>query len=490
MFRAGNDIRCSGPSASADGPLGEIDLIKKPLIALLAIALLSAAAHAVFVLPDEITVAGRVDEGGVLRTDVVQDGVETIGVNAPVIARTGAASVSVTQGGTYTELGATCVDAEDDNIVVPAPVFVPALNTAVIGTYVATYTCTDSGGLTDTAQRIVTVGVSAYAGFGPQSSTKAAEWGFDFVEEFDGLADWNQSSAGRLGNRFDDTALALMPKLADGSTSAWGYFSLWGSPTGQPHNWIGTTQSGTRQVWRGTKSASIDIGETALVPSRLGLYFGATGYKDFSVFYMVYIPKNSYPTSYIDDGPSGALQGIGVYTEGEPYTYYNSWKFNTFNTECNSTRCPSGTYGSQHLVPHIKQFNYTPTGLIIQAENGPGDEVERATDVSTFILNPYMGQWFGVEFRINNNDTDTAYTLDIWVYDQAGNSTHTMQAKTFSLDQAAPGFSWDNFWFGGNNSNSWAWGPTMVSHYYVDDFIIDSGSKGRIGPRYFAEINN
>jgi len=450
--------------------------------------LFSAIVQAAFVLPAEITVSGRVDNDGVLRPDVVQDGIETIGVNAPVITRTGNASVTVTQGGSYTELGATCFDEEDDNIVVPAPVFVPALNAAAVGTYVATYTCTDSGGLTDTTQRVVSVGVSAYAGFGPQSSTKSTEWGFDFVEEFDGLADWNQSSAGRLGNRFDDTALALMPKLANGSTSAWGYFSLWGSPTAQPHNWIGTTQSGTRQVWRGTKSAAIDIGSTAKGPSRLGLFFGATGYKDFSVFYMVWIPKNTYPTSYTPGGT--ALQGIGVYTEGQPYTYYNSWKFNTFNMECNAARCPDLTYGLHHTVPHIKQYNYTPTGLIIQNENGGGDQVGRAIDAGNFTLDSYMGQWWGVEFRINNNDTDTLYDVDMWVYDQNGNSTHTMRGQTFSITPEAQGGSWDHFLFGGNNSNAWEWGPTMSSFYYVDDFIIDSGSKGRIGPRYFSEINN
>ena len=39
--------------------------------------------------------------------------------------------------------------------------------------------------------------------------------------------------------------------------------------------------------------------------------------------------------------------------------------------------------------------------------------------------------------------------------------------------------------FGGNNSNTYSWGPTMQSVYYIDDVIID---EERIGPRYFEII--
>lgn len=323
---------------------------------------------------------------------------------------------------------------------------------------------------------------SLVSAFGPQSSTKAQEWGFDFVEEFDGLRDWNQSALGRIGNQYEDDNLARMPKLANGSTSAWGFFSSWDIDV-STHPWIGSA-SGGRQVWRGTKSAAIDLGDTGNGPSRLGLHFGGDGYKDFSLFYMVWIPANMFPTSYIPGGST--LRGLGVYSENTPYAYYNSWKFNTFNVECNSARCPD-PYGLHHTIPHIKQYNYTPNGLYIQNEND-GPEVGRALDAGDFTLNAFMGQWWGVEFRIRNNDADTAYTMDIWTYDQYGNSTHIMQGQTFPLVEAAHGGSWDVFWFGGNNSNTWEWGPTMQSHYYVDDFIVDAGSKGRIGPRYFNAL--
>jgi hypothetical protein len=314
------------------------------------------------------------------------------------------------------------------------------------------------------------------------------EWGFDFVEEFDGLQDWNQSHLGRIGNQFDDTDLDRMPKLADGSPSPWGYFSSWDIEV-STHAWIGDTTGG-RQVWRGTKSAAIDLGETGHGPSRLGLFFGTDGYKDFSVFYMVWIPQNMFPTSCESADGSCDPGQLGIYTDGEPYTYYAAWKFNTFDMECNSTRCPpprGPAYGVHSTVPLIKQYNYTPNGLLILNANYPEPNIY-AADAGT-TLNTFMGQWWGVEFRIRNNETDTAYTMDIWTYDRQGNSSHVMQGHAFPIVEEAHGGSWDRFFFGGNNSNSWVWGPTMLSHYYVDDLIIDAGSKGRIGPRYFDAIH-
>jgi hypothetical protein len=51
--------------------------MKKLLIALLSITLLSSVTHAVFTLPGTVTVEARVDNDGILRTDVVPDGEET-----------------------------------------------------------------------------------------------------------------------------------------------------------------------------------------------------------------------------------------------------------------------------------------------------------------------------------------------------------------------------------------------------------------------------
>jgi hypothetical protein len=83
-------------------------------------------------------------------------GNEVVTNTAPVISLNGG-NVTYTVGDTYSELGATCSDSEDGAIAVPAPSFSPALNMNSAGSYVATYTCTDSGSLTDTATRSVYV---------------------------------------------------------------------------------------------------------------------------------------------------------------------------------------------------------------------------------------------------------------------------------------------------------------------------------------------
>ncbi|WP_092385489.1 hypothetical protein [Halopseudomonas salegens] len=329
-----------------------------------------------------------------------------------------------------------------------------------------------------------------------QSSNKAELWGFDFVEEFDGLEDWDQSECiwyhNQCGNRYDDRFPELMPQLADGGKGPWGYFSVWNT-NASAEPWIGPA-SGDRQVWRGTKSATIDIGKSNRGPSRLGLYFANGGYRDFRVFYMVWIPANMYPTSC--EGTEGRCSGggpIGTYTEGEPYQYFASWKFNTFNMQCETVNCSlvNDTYGLHHTVPQIKQYNYTPNGLIIVNANrgGPAPGFNgRAIDDGHTTLNSSMGQWWGVEFHIRNISNDTEYMMDIWVYDKEGYASHVMFEQVFPINEDAQGGVWDQFFFGGNNANSWNWGPTMQSHYYIDDFIVDGGEKGQIGPRYFEAI--
>lgn len=328
---------------------------------------------------------------------------------------------------------------------------------------------------------------SSAVAFGPQSSNKAQEWGFDFVEEFDGLQDWNGSVVGRVGNQYaaaGATQLSRMPKLANGGTSAWGYYSLWGEGNVSPHSWIGGTEGGLRKVWRGTKSASIDIGDTANGPSRLGIHFD--DYNDLSVFYMVNIPKNNFPTSCTGNGCSSG--GIGTYSEGSSYAYYASWKFATFNIGCD-VLCEGDGYGKHWTLPHIKQYNYGPNGLILQVVNGHNSNTGLAYGTNSGeTLDQFMGGWFGVEYRLRKNLDGTTYQMDVWIYSPQGEVQHVVQNTQFSIRAEAAGLGWDQFFFGGNNSGSWVWGPTMVSHYYVDDFIIDAGSKGRIGPRYFNAI--
>ncbi|MFH1112112.1 MAG: immunoglobulin-like domain-containing protein [Patescibacteria group bacterium] len=72
----------------------------------------------------------------------------------PVITLNGAAEVTLTVGGTYTELGATAVDVVDASVAV---LTTGSVNTAVIGDYTITYTATDAANNTATATRIVRV---------------------------------------------------------------------------------------------------------------------------------------------------------------------------------------------------------------------------------------------------------------------------------------------------------------------------------------------
>lgn len=73
---------------------------------------------------------------------------------APVVTLNGDAVSSINTGSTYTELGATAVDAIDASVTV---VTTGSVNTALPGTYVLTYSSTDDAGNIGTATRTVNV---------------------------------------------------------------------------------------------------------------------------------------------------------------------------------------------------------------------------------------------------------------------------------------------------------------------------------------------
>ncbi|MDH5394132.1 MAG: DUF5011 domain-containing protein [Gammaproteobacteria bacterium] len=82
------------------------------------------------------------------RTVTVSD------TTAPVITLNGAASISIAEGGSYTEAGATATDNVDGTVNV---VITGSVNTSTVGTYTITYTATDSAGNTSSLTRTVTV---------------------------------------------------------------------------------------------------------------------------------------------------------------------------------------------------------------------------------------------------------------------------------------------------------------------------------------------
>ncbi len=74
---------------------------------------------------------------------------------APVITLSGSSSVTLTRGSAYTDAGATCVDVVDEMCTV---VTSGTVNTGTAGTYLLTYSASDSSGnISETLTRTVTV---------------------------------------------------------------------------------------------------------------------------------------------------------------------------------------------------------------------------------------------------------------------------------------------------------------------------------------------
>ena len=76
----------------------------------------------------------------------------------PVITLAGSNPVTITVGTSYTDAGATAVDAVDGNVAVTTT---GSVNTNVVGAYTITYTAADKSGNTATATRMVNVVTSS-----------------------------------------------------------------------------------------------------------------------------------------------------------------------------------------------------------------------------------------------------------------------------------------------------------------------------------------
>ncbi|NTV44258.1 MAG: DUF5011 domain-containing protein [Candidatus Yonathbacteria bacterium] len=76
------------------------------------------------------------------------------GNTAPTVTLKGSNPLSIYVGDAYVEAGATATDAQDGELT---PVISGTVNAAVVGSYTLTYTATDSGSLTGSATRTVSV---------------------------------------------------------------------------------------------------------------------------------------------------------------------------------------------------------------------------------------------------------------------------------------------------------------------------------------------
>jgi len=350
---------------------------------------------------------------------------------------------------------------------------------------------------------------------------------FDIVETFDNLQDWHGTHAGGEYNDYYNPE--DMPKYLDGSDSRWCMYSNWGDFDPDELDWIGDFGTGTHMGQTG-KSAITDISNTR-GPSRLGLCFGNgscnSGYSDLHIFYMVKISRKQWPTRCELNGEdvscSGTYGSTGIYEEGEPWAWIGGWKFNTLGTGFNdggrwhdAPLTFEHRYGDAGIVGFIGLFNYGPiprldgqephvaNNLIFnQVIAGPpvNQSLLNATDggaITTITSDTRLGidgrgsaiitdDWMGVEFHYVLEDPIENYNgmLEAWIYNSSGECLKTFKVTGFNFRRSSVSRADDlfnRFFFGGNNSNTYTWGPTMEGPYYVDDLIIDNN---RIGPNYF-----
>jgi hypothetical protein len=107
----------------------------------------------------------------------------------PVITLNGDSVVNVTQGGTYTELGATAIDNVDGDISSNIVIGGDTVNTSLLGTYVVTYNVSDTAG-NDAVEVTRTVTVIE-----PSNGCSGGVSTFPYSESFENtLGDWTQSS--------------------------------------------------------------------------------------------------------------------------------------------------------------------------------------------------------------------------------------------------------------------------------------------------------
>ena len=305
-------------------------------------------------------------------------------------------------------------------------------------------------------------------------------YNFDIVDTFDQLRDWRGTGNG------DVTSQSGMPVNNDGTASIWNYYSYW-APSDNGQNWIDDFGHGTRIGDTG-KSLRIDLGSSNVAgPSRLGLYFGngtpVSGYQDLYIFWRANIPGNAWPKD---------LDGN--------YIWWDSWKFGSIShgftdvAHWNYDTSQYWPYGRFAFVPHIKrrgsgEIAGQPAHMFEEAdyETGwySGDTWATANDT----VKADYDNWMGYEIHLRLVPGEENGTVEIWQYNNTGEAALLFQDTNRRLrnNTASPGHLYNKFFFGGNNSASYAWTENMQSWYYIDDFIINDS---RIGPAYFTLLNN
>ncbi|MEX2052433.1 MAG: DUF5011 domain-containing protein [Candidatus Paceibacterota bacterium] len=92
--------------------------------------------------------------------------------SSPIITLNGETTINLNVGDSYEELGATATDAEDGEVAV---IISGSVDTSVDGTYIVTYSASDSNNNTSTAERTVVVGTGESAEPQPEADQPLAE---------------------------------------------------------------------------------------------------------------------------------------------------------------------------------------------------------------------------------------------------------------------------------------------------------------------------
>ncbi len=309
--------------------------------------------------------------------------------------------------------------------------------------------------------------------------------GFDVVETFDELQDWTPQTCA-------DCKTINLPKKTDGTDSRWGRYCMWEEPT--PGNPSIGNHGTDKQV--GTKSFSV------LPPTYMTMYFGdgtpESGYSDFYIFFRIYLPRNLFPTRIIETHPENNTVLVD-YVEGEPYIWWDSFKFINLNTGFTSAN------GWNYLDPVPDVYRYGDTeiwyGLFRNSQtNGIFPRLQMFYSKRNVDSKPKvkLDALISMEFHFKLEEPagyGTGYTgngvAEVWLYDENGNGELTLQATNMSFrPETGEGHLFNRIQIAGNRhiaGKYWLYGPNMVDEFYLDDFIIDNE---RIGPRYYALLNN
>jgi hypothetical protein len=364
----------------------------------------------------------------------------------------------------------------------------------------------------------------------PPRSPAAVEFGFDLMETFDDIKDWQ----GAARNSKGPTALTSddYPKRIDGGVTPFNAYDYWVS-SDPGDDFIKDHRVNDGYIWdplnTGTgKSLCLDLshrGRNGLGngknwgPSRFGVYFGegsrVKGYTTVYLFFMFRNSINQYPTD------TDSATNIGAYIPGRPLEYHSSWKFITmghgfirpwlhgdgpFSGHVPQYYGAKSSYGWHPNIVYLNTHNNRPEFTFDikdyhELKNSvyptPSPCVNEYTGTFSSYTNMEIprGKWIGVEVMYKLNDGIHNDEMEIRYYDPGKydpkkpdpTKYEYVVARKTGLYLRASCLKDDkiNFlYIGGNNSNQWLWGPTMEPRYYVDDFIIN---KSKIGPDYFRQ---